>query len=558
MAEIYRAASTRLEPVTLGGRLAPVTLQQGGGASVRAPQVNPNAGNVTFTPVPVPQPVIDNTIDAVGKFAGIAMEAAFRYEDREATVFADDAKVKYSAEMRDLFFGREEENGRLTPGYGDTQTVAATKGHGSFEERVQDRYDEILENMEPRVRAKALVGMSAVRATALNRGAKHRVAQLEKYKEIVRFEKQKDAERDLVYTPFDALVPDSNGKTIKDHFFEGFETYKEALPAWQNAVVNTAKSIYVDEDQGPAAYKLFMDQIGSIELGDSTFHKKQLDVFENSKRLQVVRDKHSARTVALKESKLILDRNQTNYAIDIRQKELDGALPKTESHMLDLIKSQLVSEAWGYAYIDEHYGEFKRRTTPEALKAAHEKIAENAKVGFKDGKGNTTLYDYVGDPNLKSDGIAKMSNWTQVVKNPNTSDRALQFERFMKTYDLNPMQDQYMQGAQRDRYNDLYIEAYEYATLSFQRNGKYQDAKKHVEETIGLRMKMLNYGTFWNQTVPETMTELRFIRQELESDYKAKANDVTTEEIYNREIRRFEEYYRAFKQLDINLNKTLQ
>ena len=558
MPEIYQPATQRLEPVTLGGRLSPITLRQGGGANIRAPQVNPNAGNVTFTPMPIPQPVMDNTLAAFGKFTGIAAEAAFKYEDREATVFAEDAKVKYSSEMRDLFFGRAKEDGSYTPGYGDTETVAATKGHGNFEERVQDRYEEILENMEPRVRAKALVGMSAVRATALNRGAKHRVTQLGIYEDAVRFEKRKDAERDLVYTPFDALTPNSNGKTIKDEFFEGFKTYKEGLPFWQKAVSNAAKSIYVDKNQGPEVYNLFMKTIGDSQIGDSTFHTLSMQIFVRSRELQAIRDTHSARTIALKEAKLIEDKKQLDYAIGIRQDELNGKPVHTESQMLDLIKSKIVSKTWGYSYIEEHYGAIKRRTTPEALGVARKRIQENAKRGFKDGRNGTTIYDYKGDPNLKPDGVAMMENYTKVIQNTNTAERMTQFDRFMKTYELGAMQKQYMQGAQKEAYDRLYIEAYEYATQSFMHDGKYLDVKKHVEETIGLKIKMLNYGTFWNRKVPETMSELKFFRQELESDWQGKINDVTTQEIYDREMRRFNEYFQTFKQLEINLNKTLQ
>ena len=172
----HRLASQRLQ-VQGGNRgLNPVLFDTSAAARVRAPQIDPNAANVQFTPVQPGQVGIKTPLEATAEGASKLMEvwgnAATQYADRQHELDANLALQQIQENHQRTLYGDDNNPGYLQSALEDSRT--------RFKPTLDtlDRYDqEILKSLAPGARAKAVSQYYTMREQTRRKAIEHRHAQ---------------------------------------------------------------------------------------------------------------------------------------------------------------------------------------------------------------------------------------------------------------------------------------------------------------------------------------------------------------------------------------------
>lgn len=174
----HKLASQRLQ-VQGGNRgLNPVLFDTSAAARIRAPQIDPNAANVQFTPVQPGRVGIKTPLEATAEGASKLMEvwgnAATQYADRQATVEASQAMAQAKGMYQRLLHGTTGDDGKYVPGYLGTKFDDAVKVYTGTIKQMQDQQTQILQQLSPAARAKAAVPLMELYDSTFAQVATHR------------------------------------------------------------------------------------------------------------------------------------------------------------------------------------------------------------------------------------------------------------------------------------------------------------------------------------------------------------------------------------------------
>jgi hypothetical protein len=177
----YNLASTRMET---GGRIreissAPLTVDTVAGSRIQTPEVNPNAANVKYDSVAIPQLQQDATGDAVTRTAFNIANAAFEYQDRKNELQAQDEVLNYMEEKRTQLTGGKDKDGNDIPGYYKLYGKEAVESFDSFREGLKTREQEFLQSLPEDVAKKALHKIRDITYSTTDNASRHLVKQEE-------------------------------------------------------------------------------------------------------------------------------------------------------------------------------------------------------------------------------------------------------------------------------------------------------------------------------------------------------------------------------------------
>lgn len=174
----HKLASQRLQ-VQGGHRgLNPVLFDTSAAARVRAPQIDPNAANVQFTPVQPGQVGIKTPLEATAEGASKLMavwsDAATKYADRQHELDATLAISQIKQSHQAYLYGSVDADGKRTEGFLDTRLADTTKGYSGLLKQLDQSTIQILQQLSPGARAKAAIRAQELREQTLQEALKHR------------------------------------------------------------------------------------------------------------------------------------------------------------------------------------------------------------------------------------------------------------------------------------------------------------------------------------------------------------------------------------------------
>lgn len=182
----YNLSTQRVDTGGQSPGLRPVLFNGAASAqNLRAPQINPNAANVEFTPVTPPRVGIADPLAVGIASAGILFDtwnkAAADYRDKQDAMAATLA-VEQAQEATDAIInGRTNPDGSFSPGYTSAKMKQATDFYPFAVGEVDKQHAQIMASLDPNVRAKAAAKMLDIRRQAMNTIGKHRLSEEEAF-----------------------------------------------------------------------------------------------------------------------------------------------------------------------------------------------------------------------------------------------------------------------------------------------------------------------------------------------------------------------------------------
>lgn len=174
----FQLASQRANTGGMPNGVSPVTVSGASKGRVVAPQINTNSANLAYTAVQPPQIVYNTMGDSAAKFADVWANAAFKFQEAEAQLEADEISLQLKAEHQKVLTEYQNKIG------GD-----AVKGFGDFQQQAAAIAAPFISGAAPNVKAKFLLRAKELEANALMVGAGHKAQQLRVQQGVV-FEKQ--------------------------------------------------------------------------------------------------------------------------------------------------------------------------------------------------------------------------------------------------------------------------------------------------------------------------------------------------------------------------------
>jgi len=167
----YKLASERLNTGGPTRGLVPSLLND---VTSRAgtPHISGQGANVRYTPVPIPEIVVDSTLSSGAKMASIWSDAAYTFQQRQEKADAESAAIAAQQIYGDEFYGTAD-----TPGYESKLGAAAVKGIDEFSGRIRRVTSDTLDLLTPGAKVKAMTALKVTENMFLRRGAKHKAVQ---------------------------------------------------------------------------------------------------------------------------------------------------------------------------------------------------------------------------------------------------------------------------------------------------------------------------------------------------------------------------------------------
>jgi len=282
MAASYTLATGRSNSGGVTGQLRPSLLRastRGARGTVKGGQINPRSGNIGFTPYQVPTPVENMVSKGAQYFLGVTADAAFKYEQRESDYFANAAVLRFSEQARKGYGGYYDEQGNFVAGYASSKGILAKPAFEQYKAGLDEVFNSTLENLEPRVRQKALLQMQSVKNQYLSKAATHRVTQMTIAQEQQRFMQRTEISAVIAADPSllkvdprtGRLPTDQFGINIKQRYVSTFNDPTKAAPAWWGMVSVVNKKIYLEAVNKPiketAPLKIEAERYNNIRQG---------------------------------------------------------------------------------------------------------------------------------------------------------------------------------------------------------------------------------------------------------------------------------------------------
>lgn len=448
MANLGTLSTQRLQSGGSSGGLKPSLLPAGGSLdrlSLAAGRVDPSAAQVQFTPAQIPSTVKDQVTPALNDFASTVVKSVFDYQERESEYLANKAHLQYSEMLRNKYYGTQTSDGEYIPGYSNTTGDLAISEYANFQKFSDDTFNEIIGNLEPRVKAKALIKLQSTKGTYLGKASVHRSTQLQEVQERQRYAAQQNIMYELAASPESYNVPDPiTGQTLKSKFYSTFQTMEDADSAWRNALVDVAKLRYLNTyrnlvDSGArestalasarSASKEFIDNIAAPELANSPAHMgallSDLKGYEEEARSAFISEETLAIRLSERAEQQRWDANEAKIESEIT----GGNIPKSQT-ISDMAESGLLDPAYVRNLRKEFYDPVLTAPDPVKMLGYKEQIRENAARGFTpqyDSEGNLIPESLPGFYNKKPEVFSEsrqiLRDYENSLNDPSYRDR---------------------------------------------------------------------------------------------------------------------------------------
>jgi hypothetical protein len=190
----YKLASEKLNVGGGIGKIRPTTITSGavGVGNVRPSSINVNAARQTSTPMPVPDIIVDKSLQAAAGAADQVTKAAFRYQERKDQAAADELVLNYNARLRDSFIGVPDEDGRIQGGYANTKLNEAVTAFSEYSAGIDKLFVDSLNSVGDSVKSKAMLRMSESRDRYRNNASSHNVQQFNLYERDIQYKKKNE------------------------------------------------------------------------------------------------------------------------------------------------------------------------------------------------------------------------------------------------------------------------------------------------------------------------------------------------------------------------------
>jgi len=285
----YTLATNKAKSVGSSGGLQADLISPGGGANVAAASIASGAGQIRYTPSNIPQAVENQTSKGIQHFLGVTAEAAFNYQERESTFFADALVSAFTEKANALLHGTTDEKGNFVGGYSSKTKRDAVDGYGDFSDQLQTLHDDALLSAEPRVQQKALFKIASAKNAARNKATTHRNTELGVAQEEQKFQERLDVARLINLYPGIMTTPDPlTGASLKDRYLNTFSDKAKGMESWFDTLVDIGKQRYIAGSKpgpdgipnvaaGLASADEFLQQVAGPELLYSPKHLRQYE-----------------------------------------------------------------------------------------------------------------------------------------------------------------------------------------------------------------------------------------------------------------------------------------
>jgi len=377
-----KLASQRSSMFQPSGQLRGSFVSSGSVMGIQRPYIPVNAGNMQYTPAPVPKIPIDTTLSSMAQFADVYAQSAFRYQQREAKVFADQATMKYREELEKGFRGYEDKDGNFVKGYSNYEREEAILKYGDFQDYTNTKMKEILEALPESSRQKAMLSMSSIRSSYLGHAAVHRATQLKAAEKATLDEKRRDTVRAISSDPsLITRVDPATGLTGKEEFLGHFKDPIAGREAWANLIQETTEKIYLE--QGLKKAQEFYKNVARAELMESP--KQATSTLSNITRWEheAVRAYNSTIDLQIKRAKQAQEKlwNDTMTRIEV---DRANNILWSRDEIQNAMKAGIMDPKYGRAYIREEYEHFKWVPDYEQLNEMDDRIIAASKNNFID------------------------------------------------------------------------------------------------------------------------------------------------------------------------------
>ena len=250
MAEQFTLSTKQLNPSIATSGLNPNLLSvgassRGGGGAIR---IDPNVATIGFQPAPIPSTVEDVLSKSVTATMATLADAAFKYEQRESTFLSNEAVMEFDEFVRQRYDGYNDEDGKFIKGYSGTEAQETKDLYTPFENEINQKFNEILGNLEPRVKQKALVRMTGDKNSVMGKASVHRMQQFEIEEDRQTYRQSSQFARKFASDPSEISKIDSNtGLDGRQQYRSLFDTVEEADSAWYGLLQEIGQNIYLNE-----------------------------------------------------------------------------------------------------------------------------------------------------------------------------------------------------------------------------------------------------------------------------------------------------------------------
>jgi len=232
-----KLASQRLNVGGSPGGLSPVLLSSAAAGRVRAGRINPNAANVRYTDMPVPQIQTSTILDSAAKFSQVMYGEALAFQDRKDTVAADNLVNDYDQEMRRLWTGHQDDKGNFVKGYSSTEADEAVAEYGNAVTRADQALASRLSGAPENVRLKASLRLNAIKNQFVGRASVHNAKQLRVAEDRARMQSMQQAFEEVEVDP-------ENGWRRIRNIAGQYQSPDEKVQALDNGMTYTTSKIY--------------------------------------------------------------------------------------------------------------------------------------------------------------------------------------------------------------------------------------------------------------------------------------------------------------------------
>jgi len=424
------------------GGLTPSTIPISavGAGSRGALNINPGAGSRTFTPAPIPQAIKDQTSDAILEFMGTAVTAVQGYQQREAEYLANEAALSYTAQLREAYDGHQKSDGTWVPGYSALQGDQTRVGWNLFQGGAEVAMAEMLSDMEPRVKQRAIIKLQSAKNQYLGKAATHRATEMQKAIEAQRYQKVKEIGFQVAADPFmiDYVDPDLRS-TMRQRFYSLFTDQKQADEAWFDLMVGSGVKIYYDialQEAGTLAeeaqhysaaaeaFNYAYDKVFEAELAGSLDHQNKLQGIIKTANHQARVGRNSQFTREQAEASAAVenmqDRNESDALVEKNRRHI--YTPAEVADKMAMNPSRW-SNSFAKWYTTEHHSDVLNAPSPLVI-AEQMNYMDRAKANGWNHPGTDDPLRagyYYGMDGLNGGGVEKLDQYYKMLRDPNAS-----------------------------------------------------------------------------------------------------------------------------------------
>ena len=489
----YTLATEKLAKAKAGGGLTPSLIQANAGRTLATGRIDPNAARINYVPSTAPGAVQDQTSAGINHVMQVTTKAAFEYQERESTFFANQNALEFEQYLNKEFYGYENADGSFTEGMSGSEGADSIRAHGRFTSKSNERFGEMLNGMEPRVRQKALIKMKAMQNNFNSYAAKHRSQQMEVAEDQQRNERLLAMTSGFIKDPGTMLGIDTMlGTSGKQRHNALFANEEDAKLSWSKTVAAVGSGIYTQEaskgnaEVGIAVVKGYYNSIADSELGLDFLTKAKMQSDITAWELKAV---HARNYDYNQRKKVESDYRQENYrAGDLRlDEEINAGFLPDKGELLRRRKAgELSPERYGNV-MARHYGNTLKR--PEIVTQLEDDI-RSGNVTERVDITDHPMAKYIDDAEEKY-----LIDLMQKVKEPDYNNRynsaVEQMDgMFTSALGLSKLNDQMIKNqrpmARRDLYNKLKVPGMTAEQAIIELLPKYSTAKLALSKLPGV------------------------------------------------------------------------